>query len=177
VVRLTSRALAGTFEDPADAARAIEGLREAHVEPDQVSVLLRSEPPPAEPGGRERETATRSRGLGALAPAVHWLGGLVSAEAAGLGRVVGAGAALDALAGGAQGSLVGALEGLGLPLWGARSYQEQVRQGRVLVVVAVPDRTVAEQTRRVLADYGAVETFYFTGRLYGTAYHGAGPGA
>jgi hypothetical protein len=185
VVRLASRLVAATFAGPADTARALDGLRAARIGREQVSLLLRPGPEGVTPDARQdagtpslRSEPALSVAKGqALATSAAWLGGLSTAEARGLGPVTGSEALIGPILGHAQGQVAAALEALGLPGQAARAYEEQLREGRVVVVVAVPDRTVGEQVRRILAHCEAGDLAHYPGRLYGTAYHGAGPGA
>lgn len=178
MARLAERAVVGVFDAPASAVRAIEALRSARLDAEQVSVAARLAPagaPPASASGRDAERPTSW--LDALRPACGWLGGASTVEATGLGQVVGAGPLLARLAGPARGQALVALEDLGVAHQDALRYVERLEQGGGLMVVGVPDRVVAEQARHLLSGAGAVEATYFIGRPYGTAYHGAGPGA
>lgn len=148
-----SRTLVGVFPDRADAVAAVNALRAAGFEEDQLGLISRQ---PAEPNERQNSglsddpTGTRweeGTGIGAAAGAATGLG-LGVAVAAGLIPPVGpiiAGGTLMALlasagAGAAAGTVVGGLIGLGIPEDEATAYESEVTSGRTLVTVTAGDR-------------------------------------
>jgi len=155
----------GVFSGYAEAHRAIDALRAAGYQNDQIGVIG--------PGDREESRAQRSglpgdpldtqweegSGIGAAAGGLAGLG-LGAAVAAGLmsplGPVV-AGGTIVALiasagAGAAVGTVVGALVGAGIPEEDAQWQTSELEAGRVLVTVRAADSAHA---RRILDEHGA----------------------
>jgi hypothetical protein len=58
----------------------------------------------------------------------------------------------------------------------ALTYTELLAAGKLLLFVDVADRTMGERVRDILSKNGASAVSYFSGRPYGTAFHGTGPG-
>jgi len=148
-----SRTIVGVFSDRADAITAVNALRAAGFEENQIGVISRHGAERVEEhhtGLKDDPTGTRweeGTGIGAAAGAATGLG-LGVAVAAGLIPPVGpiiAGGALMALlasagAGAAAGTVVGGLIGLGIPEDEAAVYESDVTSGRTLVTVAAGDR-------------------------------------
>jgi hypothetical protein len=148
-----SRTIVGVFHDRADATSALNALRAAGFEENQIGVISRhTTERAAEPqtGLQDDPTGTRweeGTGIGAAAGAATGLG-LGVAVAAGLIPAVGpviAGGTLMALlasagAGAAAGTVVGGLIGLGIPEDEAAIYETEVTSGRTLVTVAAGSR-------------------------------------
>lgn len=148
-----SRTIVGVFPDRADATAAVNALRSAGFEENQIGVISRHTTERIEghhTGLKDDPTGTRweeGTGIGAAAGAATGLG-LGVAVAAGLIPAVGpviAGGTLIALlasagAGAAAGTIVGGLIGLGIPEDEAAVYESEVSSGRTLVTVAAADR-------------------------------------
>jgi len=155
------------YESYDDALRAGLGLKEAgftdrelsilgHVgesaHPNQtLDIIAEDVEAGAGVGGAIGATAGLMAGLGVLAipgfgqvVAVGWLASTVAAGAVGV------------LAGGAMGTVMGALSAAGTPEPDASLYAERVRRGDSLVTVRVPDDRVLEATK-VLSNYPSVD--------------------
>jgi Heat induced stress protein YflT len=127
----------GVFADHAQARAAIESLEAAGVRGNAISVLARV---PAEVwelaketgADRRAEESTLRHPLGDLAA---WLAG-IGATLPGFGTIAGTGTlGLEvARAGSGGGAITGALVGLGVPVDEAARYEEEVFDGRILVV-------------------------------------------
>lgn len=155
-----STIVVGTFADRGEAERAIEQLRDAGFERDQIgfagqdasgeTVLVE------EHGNSAGSGAAGGLLTGAVAGgALAWLG-LAAIPAIGpflAGGAIGS-ALLGAAAGGVTGGLLGGLLGLGIPRHKAEYHEQQVRAGRTLVTVQTAEPGVAE---RILTGAGAVE--------------------
>jgi len=141
-------AIVGVFDDRGKAQRAVEELRQAGFDDDQIGFAARGEDGTTHSGfgtGAETEAGSHA-GTGAVAGGV--LGGLLGAAAAlllpGIGPVV-AGGILAATLGGAAvgaaaGGLIGALTGMGVPEDEARYYEQEVQSGRTIVTVKADGR-------------------------------------
>lgn len=154
----------GVFNGYAEARGAVEALRAAGYEDDQIGVI-----------GPHSAEATRERsglpndptfthweegaGIGAAAGGLTGLG-LGAAIAAGLMSPLGpviAGGTIVALiasagAGATVGTVVGALIGLGIPEEDAKWYVSELEAGRVVVTVRAGDGAKA---RRIMSAHGA----------------------
>ena len=153
--------IVGTFEDHDAAERAIERLRDAGYDRDQIG-FAGSDPDSTktrmveEHGNATGPGAAGGLVMGAAAGgAIGWLG-LAAIPAIGpflAGGAIGS-ALIGAAAGGATGGILGGLLGLGIPRHEAEMHEEQVKQGRTLVSIQGVDMADAEA---VLADAGAID--------------------
>lgn len=156
------RTVLAVFEETDKAIAALNGLRDDGFTADQVSVVARDEATTrAMADNSELVSAEAGKGavvgtlLGGLA---GWLIGLSSLAIPGIGPVIGAGIIGAALAGAgigaAAGGLIGALGAYGIPEEDARGYEEEVRQGRVLLTVHAVDDVQAQRANTLLAEAG-----------------------
>lgn len=149
----------GTFVDQDSAESAIERLREAGYDRDQIGFAA-SDPDSTksrlveEHGNAAAPGAAGGLVMGAAAGGViGWLG-LAAIPAIGpflAGGAIGS-ALIGAAAGGATGGILGGLLGLGIPRHEAEMHEEQVKQGRTLVSVQGDRGAEAES---LMADAGA----------------------
>lgn len=150
----------GTFDDRGAAERAIEQLRDAGFNRDQVGYAGQGSPADTalveEHGNASGAGAAGGVVTGAVAGgAVAWLG-LAAIPAIGPFLAAGAigSALLAAAAGGVTGGVLGGLLGLGIPRHKAEYHEEQIRGGRMLVTVQTAEPAIAE---RIFSAAGAVE--------------------
>lgn len=151
----------GTFTDRDRAERAIDQLRQAGFDRDQIGFAGN------DPEGlttRLVEEHGNAAGQGALGGLVTgavaggtmaWLG-LAAIPAIGpflAGGAIGT-ALIGAAAGGAGGGILGGLLGLGIPRHEAELHEEEVRHGRTIVSVQGAD---VDQADRILGEAGADE--------------------
>jgi hypothetical protein len=144
--------VAASFDDRADAERAVNALKAAGFSGDQIGVALRDRTAQGElmeDTGTKAATgaATGALGGGLLGGLVGWLVGIGALAIPGIGPVVAGGALATAfgLAGGTAvagagigavaGGLVGALVGMGIPEEEARYFEDRFRAGGTLVTV------------------------------------------
>lgn len=149
----------GTFVDREAAERAIERLRDAGYDREQIGFAGHD---PDSTKSRVIEEHGNAAGPGAAGGlvmgaaaggAIGWLG-LAAIPAVGpflAGGAIGT-ALIGAAAGGATGGILGGLLGLGIPRHNAEMHEEQVKQGRTLVSVQ-GERTADAEA--MLADAGA----------------------
>jgi hypothetical protein len=161
--RMQSQVVVGVFDDQNRAQQAVNELRSAGFNDNQIGFALR--------GGRMGNVGTTPVGTGE-GVAGNTVGGAVAGGA--IGALIGAGAALlipgigpavaggilaTALTGGAigavAGGLLGALTGLGVPEEEARFYQQEFEAGRVVVTVQAGNR--AQEALSILQRYGAYQ--------------------
>lgn len=156
----TGRVVVASFADQDAAERAIDQLRDAGYDREQIGFARRDEQ-----GDRVLvEEHGNAAGPGAL-------GGVVTGAAAGgtlawlglaaipaIGPFLAAGAIgttlIGAGAGAVGGGILGGLLGLGIPRHKAEYHEEQLRQGRSLVTLRTAEPEVAA---RLLSNAGAVE--------------------
>jgi hypothetical protein len=171
LVRLASRAVLGVVDQAGVAGKLVGELPRAGIRPVDVSVA-------AKPANLD-STAAASRGKGALGPlgkSAAWLVDARQIDRADLGPVAAAGPLGEVLASSPSTSLVGALVMQGIPQHDAVTYLDAFQAGKVLVLVGVADRTVGERVRALFERNGVQTVAYYSGRPYGTAFHGTGPG-
>ena len=174
--------VAATFEDRADAERAINALKDAGFNGDQIGVALRDR---TQQGELIEDTGTKAAegavsgalGGGLLGGVIGWLVGIGALAIPGIGPVVAGGALATALGiaggtaaagagiGAAAGGLVGGLVGLGVPEEEATYFETGFRSGRTLVTVnAGPGRATeaVDMLRAYGGDIGPAGTRYTT---------------
>ena len=171
LIRLASRAVVGVVDRASDAGSIVAELSKAGIRAVDVSVL-------AKPDVLEATAAAaRGRGpLAALGKSASWLTQPRSFEKPDVGKLVGTGPLAEVLAGSPSSSPTGALVMQGIPQREALVLAEQLKAGKILVLVGVADRTMGERIHALLGRHGAQTIAYFSGRPYGTAFHGTGPG-
>lgn len=134
----------GVYENGEEAMAAIEDLKSQGYDRKDISAVARNQRD-VEEVSRETETKTEE-GLATGAAAGGILGGLtgllIGAGALaipGIGPLVAAGPLAGALSGAALGAgtggLAGALIGMGIPEDDAKQYEEEVKNGKILVLV------------------------------------------
>lgn len=167
-----SKTVLGVFTEHNDAERAINTLNREGYDPEDISIVLRDKEEAeilAEDTGSNvvegvLSGATAGAVLGSLAglltyfvlPGVGalFIGGPIAAVLGATGAV--ATAVSGAVTGAVAGGLIGALTNLGLTEDEARTYQEHIEEGAVLV--AVPARVGEhERVEEILSNFNAIE--------------------
>ena len=149
-----------TFPDMEAARDALDALGRAGIEAEDISVLGQSvEEARSDPDTRLRDldaTADIAKKAGAGAAAGGALGALAGAAAfviPGVGPVIGMGllaaAAGGTVAGASVGGMVGGVAGLSLEDDWDLTFQESLREGRVLVAVHATDRADVDKAAKV----------------------------
>lgn len=160
-----SGTVAGAFRRRTEAEYALRELREHGFRPDQIGVAMRDAREARELADTVAATQVEEGAAigavtgGALAGAAGWLTGIGALLIPGIGPIVAAGPLAVALgaavAGAAAGGFVGALIGEGIPEDQARWYDEEVRDGAVLVTVRAGER--AFEARELLREWGGMD--------------------
>jgi uncharacterized membrane protein len=148
------KTIIGVFDNPAEARRAVETLRDGPLMLDDVSVISKASEAVAD------STGDVSAGEGAAVGAV-W-GGLVGLAALlipGVGPFIAGGALFAALTGAVTGAVVGGISAAlidfsGIPEHEARGYEDEVYAGKTLVAVKARDEDAAE-VHSILTSSGA----------------------
>jgi hypothetical protein len=152
--------LVGTFDDMKRAEQVVYDLKGAGFSPDAVSVAAKDMSSLNElKNGEGMEAADGAVGGaiggGAFGAALGWLLAGGTALVPGIGPIVAAGIFTatvgGALIGGTLGGVTGALVASGLPEEQAREYEENLKSGRVLVVVKTPDAKALVTAKQVFA--------------------------
>jgi uncharacterized membrane protein len=162
----------GVFGDTGRAERALNGLKDAGFTPEQVSVVAKDKQDVAQMSDNTDMVAEGAAGgavtgsvLGGIA---GFLVGISALVIPGIGPIVGAGIIGSTLAGAgigaATGGLVGALTAEGVSEEDARGYEENVRQGGILLSVRAHGDTQAQQAQQVFQSAGGSDV-----RSYGMA--------
>ena len=166
------KTIAGLFEAPEAATRAIQDLQSFGIDPQRVSVIARDKEQAkdvAHQTGAEVATgAATGAGLGGLlGGAAGWLVGIGALAIPGVGPIVAAGpiaaalgvagttAAAGAGVGVVAGGLLGALTGWGFSESEAKAYEQGVERGDMLLAVEVPDNDDAGRVEDVFKRHGA----------------------
>lgn len=166
-----SKLVLGIFQNREEAEDAVDELEDKGFAPKDISIVMRDERGEVQetPGSTVAEGTAAGvatgGALGALAGlligvgalAVPGIGGLLVGGplAAALGLTGAAATTVSgAVTGALAGGLLGALTGLGVPEEEARVYEEEIREGGVLL--AIPVREENDDTaRKILSDVGA----------------------
>lgn len=160
VAKAKAFTVVGAFQSRAAAESAIDELRKAGFDNEDIGIAVRDDAPatpstPAEKRNRLDDMAAAGAAAGGTIGALA--GAIATGLIPGMGQVVAAGLLAGilggTLVGAATGTLVGALIGLGIPEEDARYYDREFLAGRAVVAVRAPGRSreVAELLRR----YGA----------------------
>ncbi len=164
------KVVAGLFKEREDAIAAIDGLKDAGFDPNNVGVAMHDR---TEQGELAEETGTKAStgaatgalGGGLLGGALGLLVGIGALAIPGIGPVLAGGALATAFGlgggtavagagiGAAAGGLLGALVGMGIPEAEARHFEEGFRAGGVLVTVNAGPR--AADAVAILERHGA----------------------
>ena len=170
--RPTGPVIAAVFDNEEDAAQALDALREAGVQPEQVSLLMSQEPEEGlagrDPGAHIASAAASGATVGGVIGGLAgWLLGAGALVIPGIGPVLGAGVLGSLLAGAAigaaAGGLLGGLVGLGIPEEDARTYAGHVRAGRVLLTVHAETMDRANALRDTLEEAGGYDVRVYEG--------------
>ncbi len=140
--------ITGSFSDPDSADKTYSSFRDRGYTDDDIHVMMSDDTKEkyhARPDAEIEEGSKALEGAGAGAAVGGSIGGILGAIAAvgtavalpGIGLVAGplVGALAGAGAGGAAGSLVGALMGAGIPEEHAKTYQDDVKNGHIVMGV------------------------------------------
>jgi len=157
-------AVVGVFQDRAQAERAVDDLKRAGFNDEQIGFVARDGSGDA--GATETtNTGEGTPGGGAVGGAVGGgiLGGILGAAAAllipGIGPIVAGGILAAALGGAAigavAGGLIGALTDMGVPEEEAQYYDQEFRSGRTIVTVQAGNRR--EEAMDILRRDGAYD--------------------
>jgi len=148
----------GVFEDNDAAERAIDRLRDAGFDANNIGYAGHGEAPTDDDKAQDVATGATSGAVGG-----GIVGGVLGAIAAGLipgvGPIIGAGLLATTLAGAglgaAAGGLIGGLTSLGVSKEDAEYYEGEFKAGRTLVVVKAEGRY--DEASRILQAEGAYD--------------------
>jgi len=165
------RTVVGVFDGPRHAEMALNGLRAAGFQADQVSVVAK------ESAELKQMVETTGMGTGGAATAtgavvggltggvLGWLVGIGALVIPGIGPIIAAGAIATALGGAAigaaAGGLLGALVDMGIPEEDAKGYETNVREGSILLSVNALSANEARQARQVMNQHGSSNLRYY----------------
>jgi len=165
-----AKQVVGLFDTAQDAQGAVQGLRDAGFNADDISVVVNNSSGEYATTDGAGSEAAEGAGAGATGGAIlGGLGGLLVGLGAlaipGIGPVVAAGTLATALGstaigagiGAAAGGLVGALVGAGIPENDANVYAEGIRRGGALVTVRADSDDDADRAADILDRYNVVD--------------------
>ena len=156
------RTVFAVFTDGDHAEDAVNELRDAGFDRNDISLLARSEREAREAAG---STGAEAKGAGAglvlggiAGGALGWLVGAGALAVPGVGPVVALGAigatVAGAAAGAVAGGVLGLLAGLGVPEEQARTYEAAVKRGAILVSCGCDDEREVRRAREILERHG-----------------------
>ena len=135
------------FDSPSDAHRAVTDLQELGYSSKDVSLITRGKESeldatnPIDQGDQMEKNAAVGAAAGAT---LGLLAGSALFIIPGIGPVVFAGAMASGITGGLVGGIVGAMSGWGIKPDHIRHYEQEVRDGKTLIVVTGGARRLAE---------------------------------
>jgi uncharacterized protein (TIGR02271 family) len=154
----------GVFHDRDAARDAINGLKDAGFDANDISILSPDKQATSEIAEETGTHAGSGAATGAVAGGIlgglgGWLVGIGALAIPGVGPFIAAGAFATALGGAVVGAgvgaIAGALIGMGVPEEHAKYYEGEVKSGRTLVTVRAPQRY--PEARELLRQYGAYD--------------------
>lgn len=160
----SNTAVFGLYKDRVGVEQAVESMKRAGFRNTDISVLFAenegSKDFALEKGTRAPEGAVVGAGSGAVAGGVlGWLAGIGMLAIPGVGPFIAAGPIVAMLAGvgvgGAVGTLVGALVGLGMPEYVAKRYEGRIRSGGILLSVHCDSSDWVTRAKALLRETGA----------------------
>lgn len=168
--RARTRTVIGVFDAPSRAEDALNGLRDAGILPEQVSLVARDQrnaDSVAAGAGMGSEGASAGAVLGGVTGGIlGWLVGIGALVVPGFGPIIAAGALATTLGaaalGAVAGGLIGALVDLGIPEEEALGYEGSVREGGMLLTVHAATDEQAWNARALFERHGGADV-----RAYG----------
>ncbi len=156
------RTVVGVFDGPRHAEQALNDLKDSGFTPEQVSVVARDNRETrdmVESTGMGGEGAGTGAFLGGITGGIlGWMVGIGALAIPGVGPIVAAGALATTLGGAALGAvaggLIGALTDMGVPEEHAKGYEENVRQGSILLTVSANTDEQARQAHGIFNRHG-----------------------
>ena len=154
----------GLFHERDDAREAIEALKDAGFDSNDISILSPDKQVTADMAAETGTHAGSGAATGAVAGGLlgglgGWLVGIGALAIPGIGPFIAAGAFATALGGAAigagVGAIAGALAGMGVPEEEASYYEGEVKSGRTLVTVRADGRF--DEAQRILRQHGAYD--------------------
>jgi len=148
----------GVFDGPNHAEQALNGLKNAGFTPEQVSVVAKESAETRQMVDNTGMGDGEAAGSGAVAGTViggiaGWLLGISALAIPGIGPIVGAGIIGTTLAGAgigaATGGLIGALTAEGVDAADAKGYEENVKQGSILLTAHATSSQQEQQAREI----------------------------
>ena len=154
----------GVFDNSPQAQQAIERMINDGIDRNQISLVSRDSGQHRAGDATTEQTSGAGKGAG-IGAAVGGVGGLIAGIVGlgipGIGPILAAGPIAAAIGGAglgaAAGGLIGALTDMGVPEEEARHYEDQVREGKVLVAVRADDDDEAERASNIMEVQGAVD--------------------
>lgn len=151
-----SKVVVGVFHDRSRAEEALEDLKNQGFEKD-ISLVARDEEEQEQSGGEIMGGQDLSEGTfagGTVGGIAGLLAGVGALLIPGVGPIIAAGPIAATLTGVVTGGIAGGLIDLGLPEERGEYFEEQVRQGGILLSMKADDDQV-EETASVLRQHGA----------------------
>lgn len=158
----------GVFDNSSQAHAAVEQMINAGIDRDQISLVRRDADHDQIQDDATKPAGGAGKGAG-IGAALGGVGGMIAGIAGlaipGIGPILAAGpiaAAIGGALGGAglgaaAGGLIGALTGMGVPEDEAKHYEDQIRQGKVLVTVRADNDAEADRASNMMDVQGAVD--------------------
>src|ERR1051326_538186 len=154
----------GIYQNELSAETAVDELKQAGFRNTDISVLFADNRGTKdfahEKGTKAPEGAATGAGTGlVVGGALGWLAGIGALSIPGLGPFIAAGPIMGLLggmgAGGAIGTITGALIGMGIPEYEAKRYEGRIKEGGILLSVHSANDDWVKHARNILERSGA----------------------
>ncbi len=156
-----SSTVVGLFKSKEQAEEAIRELRARDFSEEEISLVGRGEDGEGEQG---EEMSYDNQNLAdgtATGGAIGGLTGLLAGAGAllipGIGPIIAAGPLAGALTGVVTGGIAGGLIDYGIPEKEGRRYEEEIKQGKIMVAAKSDDKGMAEEITSIFRENGAFD--------------------
>ncbi len=156
-----SSTVVGLFKSKEQAEEAIRELRARDFSEEEISLVGRDKDGEGEQGERMSYDNQNLADGTATGGAIGGLTGLLAGAGAllipGIGPIIAAGPLAGALTGVVTGGIAGGLIDYGIPEKEGRRYEEEVKQGKIMVAAKSDDKGMAEEIISVFRENGAFD--------------------
>lgn len=146
----------GVFNSQSNAEKAIKSMRDKGFKDNEISIVSKKGTKQADSNGDMSTAATGITTGGVLGGIAGLMASAGALAIPGVGPIIAAGPIAALLTGAVGGGIVGGLVDMGIPEDESRRYEEDVKQGGILVV-ADADQKMVDEAASIMRDNGAYD--------------------
>lgn len=146
----------GVFNSQSNAEKAIKSMRDKGFKDNEISIVSKKGTKQADNNGDMSTAATGITTGGVLGGIAGLMASAGALAIPGVGPIIAAGPIAALLTGAVGGGIVGGLVDMGIPEDESRRYEEDVKQGGILVV-ADADQKMVDEAASIMRDNGAYD--------------------